>query len=82
MRMLFRVLGLMMFAVGLLGVLAGSLLVVTAHRGAGILFWIGIAMVLMGWMISSRASNERCSNCLEPVNVTCIRCPHCGSLVI
>jgi hypothetical protein len=82
MRKFFRVLGLMTFAVGVLGLFGSALIVLTGHPGAGILFWISMAMVLLGWMIASRASNERCSNCFQPVNTSCLRCPHCGSLVI
>lgn len=82
MRRFFYVSGLAVFLAGLLALVASAVLVTNGQFGAGILFWIGAATVLTGWMISSLAKNKTCRNCLHRVDAKALLCPHCDGVIV
>lgn len=82
MRKFFYASGLAVLIVSLCAVVRDTLLVTSGHVGAGILFSIGAATVLTGWMISSLAKTKTCRNCLHRVNAKALLCPHCDGVIV
>lgn len=82
MRKFFYFAGMGFFLIGILGVILGSLLVTTGNVGAGILFWIGLATLGIGWIVVALAKTKECQNCLHRNNVKVLLCPHCEGVVI
>jgi hypothetical protein len=57
MRNFVRVLGVVIFILGVVGVFGVRLLVDRQFEGGGIVFWGSLASVLVGWVVSSTARN-------------------------
>jgi ribosomal protein L40E len=79
MRKLLGVLGIAIIILGVLGVFGGRVLVEWRYEGGGIVFWAGFVMVLIGWIVSSKARNKTCSSCQARVPAATHSCERCGA---
>jgi hypothetical protein len=79
MRKLLAVAGLMVFILGGLGLVGGRILIEQRYEHAGLTFWGGAGMILIGAMIRSAARNKTCSYCQARVDAQVERCDRCGS---
>jgi hypothetical protein len=55
MRKIVGLLWALVFILGLLGVFAGRLLVARGNELGGIIFWSGLVMMIIGWMMTPSA---------------------------
>jgi len=69
--------GVLIALAGAITTLGGCLLGATLPRG-GIIFYLGMAMVVLGWMISNAATKKTCPQCAELVKYKAMKCKHCG----
>lgn len=81
-RKLFHVLGLVLFAAGVLTLFRATLLFSLGKLGLGIYFWSAAMLLLAGWIILSFAKNRTCRNCLHRFDAKALLCPHCGGVPV
>jgi hypothetical protein len=79
MRRLTDLFALLLCVVGILFALASCGLGSIGHDAASFSFWLGIALILTGALISRAASLKTCPECAERVKVKALKCKHCGS---
>jgi hypothetical protein len=79
MRSFIGLLGIVVFILGVAGVLGGRIMVDRRDDAGGIVFWAGVAMVVMGPTISSAARHKTCSHCKMRVKAEATRCEVCGN---
>ena len=78
MRKLADLSGALFIVLGLLFSFGGFLSLNTV-RSAGVLAWFGVALILIGWLMSRSANRKNCPQCQEPINFKALKCKHCGS---
>jgi predicted RNA-binding Zn-ribbon protein involved in translation (DUF1610 family) len=76
-RTLGDIVGFLLIILGVLFSLGGCV-VSSINSGGGLMLWIGIAMIAVGWVISNAASKKTCPQCSESVKYKALKCKHCG----
>jgi hypothetical protein len=79
MRKFLGLLGVAVFVLGVLGVLGGRLMVESRDDGGGVVFWSGIAMVLVGSTILTTSRHKTCPSCKARAKAEALRCDACGN---
>ncbi len=78
MRKFSGILGIVIFSLGVIGVLGSRLLAHGQYEGGAIVLWGSLGMVLTGWALSSTARDKTCSHCQARVEAKADRCASCG----
>lgn len=79
MRKIIYGLGLAISVLGLSAV-GSSLFVIGEDLRFGVLFWRGLAAIVVGAAISRLAWTRRCPNCLHRFKANKPLCPHCRNV--
>lgn len=69
---------LLLIVLGILAVFGGCS-VATVNHGGWLMVWLGVALILAGWLLDSRASSKTCPHCQERINKKAVKCKHCQS---
>jgi hypothetical protein len=79
-RSLADILGLLIAFVGVI-IAFDSCEKMKTNPDAASFFWLGIFMILGGWLIGRAASTKICPHCAERIKRQATRCKHCGGEV-
>jgi hypothetical protein len=77
MRALFDIAGGLTVALGIFMTLGGCV-VGSINSGGYIMFWFGIALIVVGMIVCSAAGKKTCPKCAESVKYKALKCKHCG----
>lgn len=79
MRTLMDIAGLLIACLGVIMTMVGCLGATVAGPAGGVIFWIGLALIAIGWAVSSTATHKVCPTCRETVKHKALKCKHCGT---
>jgi len=78
MRTLADIFGYLVFVVGIMVAMAGCFGATLIGPAGGFVFWLGVIMIVVDWLIQSVASKKTCPHRAEEVKHKALKCKHCG----
>jgi hypothetical protein len=78
MRKLLDVIGLVLFSLGIFSAVGFAALIYQTGADLNFQFWLSMAVIVVGWMLSSTATKKYCPKCAETIKYKALRCKHCG----